>query len=88
MSTGLLAGAVPGRPLVKLVRLNAIMGSLETIGTLERTASAYIRSFHLLKVQGVFTCFLFCIVLRAIPSPMSANVVHYQYICTIFDLIR
>jgi len=32
-----------GTALVKLVRLNAIMGSLETIGTIERTATAYIR---------------------------------------------
>jgi len=37
------SGAPPGTALVKLVRLNAIMGSLETIGTIERTATAYIR---------------------------------------------
>lgn len=43
MDGGCGSGAEVGTPLVKLVRLNAIMGSLETIGTIERTASAYIR---------------------------------------------
>jgi hypothetical protein len=42
-SEGDNSGVPPGTPLIKIVRLNAIMGSLETIGTLERTASAYIR---------------------------------------------
>lgn len=51
-----VTGAEPGTPLVKVVRLNAIMGSLETIGTLERTASAYIRWIDLLDVL----CRKFC----------------------------
>ena len=40
---GDMSGAPPGTPLVKIVRLNAIMGSLETVGTIERTATAYVR---------------------------------------------
>ena len=40
---GELSGVDEGTPLVKIVRLNAIMGSLETIGTVERTAKAYVR---------------------------------------------
>ena len=31
-SEGDMSGAPPGTPLVKIVRLNAIMGSLETVG--------------------------------------------------------
>ena len=51
------SGAAPGTPLVKLVRLNAIMGSLETIGTIERSAAAYVRRIG--KVFALFRCCVF-----------------------------
>ena len=41
----------PGTPLVRLVRLNAIMGSLETVGTVERSSKTYLR--RLTKVFNV-----------------------------------